>query len=240
MNRDERIAHLVACVAEEAGEIAQAAGKILRFGLFDRHPKRGNIDNLTLLVKEVNDLLACMEMLDEMGLNCDLACSGMINAKKERVEEYILYAEKAKAKQAEVEASEKAAAEKFAEFYVEGIKQDAARKKDAIDRFLEEKAKQERPVAFVNGVPVGIDGLITALETVMGLVQREIHESMSSCKEEAKDAEEQLELYEYLTTGDLIKTGDEVYFDGRWRIIEVNPTIPRSRVTAGAKVRRRI
>ena len=37
--------HFLACLAEEAGEVVQAVGKILRFGLDDKHPKTGDVPN---------------------------------------------------------------------------------------------------------------------------------------------------------------------------------------------------
>lgn len=85
----ERTKHLLACLAEEAGEVAQIVGKCLRFGMEDSHPKTGNIPNHVLMYNEVNDLIAVAEMLGIM------ASTPLINKKKKRVEEYIKYAEKA-------------------------------------------------------------------------------------------------------------------------------------------------
>ena len=54
--------HLLACLEEEAGEIAQVVGKGLRFGLDDANPKT-NVLNRDLLKAEVHDVIAIWQLL---------------------------------------------------------------------------------------------------------------------------------------------------------------------------------
>jgi NTP pyrophosphatase (non-canonical NTP hydrolase) len=90
MTQHERTEHLLACLAEESGEVTQLVGKCLRFGISDHHPKTGNIPNIELLQREYNDLLAVAETL---GLYRDPA---LIAAKQERIRRYMDYAAKNK------------------------------------------------------------------------------------------------------------------------------------------------
>src|ERR1041385_7734897 len=53
------------CLAEEAAEVAQAAAKILRFGIDDRYPMGSAKDRLIL---ELNDLVAVIEELGQCGV----------------------------------------------------------------------------------------------------------------------------------------------------------------------------
>jgi hypothetical protein len=80
--------HLLMCIAEESGEIAQIAGKAGRFGLADHHPKTDNVPNVDLLVAEINDLLAVAEMLGLEGIGDRSA----IDRKKARVLTFMHYA----------------------------------------------------------------------------------------------------------------------------------------------------
>lgn len=57
-----KLNHIIACVGEEAAEIAQAVGKIKRFGLYDAKEGRNNLEQL---VYEFKDLIAVMKMLDD-------------------------------------------------------------------------------------------------------------------------------------------------------------------------------
>ncbi len=87
--------HLLFTIAEEAGEVAQLAGKCGRFGLEDSHPKTGDVPNLTLLIGEINDLLGAVEMLVEGLPYAPMSYVGdreQINAKKLRIVEYMEYA----------------------------------------------------------------------------------------------------------------------------------------------------
>lgn len=77
--------HLLACLAEESGEVAQMVGKCLRFGLANCHPKTGNLPNKEMLRREFNDLYAVAEML---GLSIDPV---LVEAKKAKVKKYMQY-----------------------------------------------------------------------------------------------------------------------------------------------------
>lgn len=92
--------HLMVCGNEEAGEIAYAAlevakafSKILRFGSDDIHPER-NITAIQVLVAELNDLEAVIEMLHESGIDLQgLHDREAIEAKKIKVRKYMLHAQ---------------------------------------------------------------------------------------------------------------------------------------------------
>ena len=56
--------HLLACLSEEAGEVTQAVGKCLRFGMYDCPPNPEMLPNNEYLAKEVNDLLAVAELIN--------------------------------------------------------------------------------------------------------------------------------------------------------------------------------
>ena len=90
MELEKRTDHLLACLTEECGEVSQLVGKCLRFGIYDKHPKTGNIENFKLLEQEVNEVIAVAKMLK---IKTDLDWQ---ERKKLRVEEYILYAEREK------------------------------------------------------------------------------------------------------------------------------------------------
>lgn len=86
-----RLGHIIGCVTEEAGEVSQAIGKIVRFGLHDKKHSDGP-DNLTSLKNEVHDLVAvyqmlCMELGEESHFDIF-----KLSAKQERVEHYMKYA----------------------------------------------------------------------------------------------------------------------------------------------------
>ena len=97
MKRDD---HLLVILSEEAHEISMAAGRIgqaaskaLRFGMADGYPgtARTNRDDL---VKEVNDLVATLEMLQESGVELPgLFDLDAINAKKAKVEQFLLHSQ---------------------------------------------------------------------------------------------------------------------------------------------------
>lgn len=86
------IEHLLACLAEEGGEIAQAAGKAGRFGLQDTNPSDG-ISNQDRLVQEINDALSVAELLQEEGVEMlGVGDRAAIEAKKAKVRRYMAYA----------------------------------------------------------------------------------------------------------------------------------------------------
>ncbi len=80
--------HLLACIGEEAGEIAQAVGKIQRFGSDDVWPERG-CSNAEHLRKEIHDLIAVYEMYTDAPFAVD---PELVMAKWVRVEKYMRYA----------------------------------------------------------------------------------------------------------------------------------------------------
>ncbi|TNF09387.1 MAG: hypothetical protein EP323_00365 [Gammaproteobacteria bacterium] len=82
--------YLLACVSEEGGEIVQAAGKALRFGLLDKNPKSEGT-NWTDLRKEVHDLIAVYEMLCDEFDRVETLDRDLIEAKKVKVEHYMNY-----------------------------------------------------------------------------------------------------------------------------------------------------
>ncbi len=86
------IEHLLVCITEECGEIIQAADKALRFGLDDHAPGK-NQTNLEDLVKEVNDLVAVIEVLDKSGVTFSgLFSRDDIEAKKKKIQHFLEYA----------------------------------------------------------------------------------------------------------------------------------------------------
>lgn len=86
-----RIEHLLTCLAEEAAEVAQAATKALRFGLDDGYPGSGRT-NAQDIAKELNDLIAVAELLEECGALPRPHTIRDIEAKKARVIAFIDYA----------------------------------------------------------------------------------------------------------------------------------------------------
>lgn len=88
-----RIEHLLTCVSEEAGEVTQAACKAGRFGLTD-HPPGGGLQNADYMVRELNDLLAIFEMLQEEGVPLKgIGDRQAIFEKKAKVRAFMLYSE---------------------------------------------------------------------------------------------------------------------------------------------------
>lgn len=91
MNKEE---HLLSCLAEEAGEIVQAVGKALRFGLDDGYPGTDRTNEGDIQI-ELLQLIAVMEMLEDEGFitQRDLVKSrGVKIAKKAKVIEYMKHA----------------------------------------------------------------------------------------------------------------------------------------------------
>lgn len=82
--------YLLACLSEEGGEITQAVGKALRFGLLDENPNTKGT-NWTDLRKEVHDLIAVYEMLCEEFDRVETLDRDLIEAKKEKVRCYMCY-----------------------------------------------------------------------------------------------------------------------------------------------------
>jgi len=78
--------YLFGTLSEEAGEVVQVIGKILRFGEKDSHPKTENIPNIQLLHSELNDLFA---VALELGWKPDTVA---VKEKQAKVEKYWQYA----------------------------------------------------------------------------------------------------------------------------------------------------
>lgn len=57
-------AERLAMLAEEAGEIVQAVGKVLRHGYESHHPDNPNLSNRDLLAMEITDFLAVVELME--------------------------------------------------------------------------------------------------------------------------------------------------------------------------------
>lgn len=86
--------HYFTCLNEEAGEVIQATCKCMRFSEQDGYPNtdRTNISDLT---KEINDVLAVIELLQEEGVEFDrLFNREDIEAKKIRVKEWLHHSSK--------------------------------------------------------------------------------------------------------------------------------------------------
>lgn len=98
-----KIEHLTVCASEEAGEIAEIAfelgqvalklskdfHKALRFGYNDIDPAR-NKTKIELLAAEFNDLIGCMELLEESGIKFPgLFDRSAIDAKKAKVTHFL-------------------------------------------------------------------------------------------------------------------------------------------------------
>ena len=82
---------LLVHIAEEAGEIIQAVGKSLRFGLYDKYPDvpRTNREDLQL---ELTDIFAIAELLQDQGVLQPFDRVA-IDAKKEKVRRFLKYSE---------------------------------------------------------------------------------------------------------------------------------------------------
>jgi hypothetical protein len=90
-----RIEHLLFCLSEECDEVGQRASKAARFGLHEIQPGQ-DLDNTQRLMGEFCDLIGVMEMLFEAGLVnlSEEEAESRIQAKKAKVEEYLIYSAK--------------------------------------------------------------------------------------------------------------------------------------------------
>ena len=73
--------YLLYCIAEEAGEVAQAAAKALRFGMEDEHEGKTCAERL---LSEIHDLVAVYALLAPDATFDEEA----IQAKQEKVKQY--------------------------------------------------------------------------------------------------------------------------------------------------------
>ena len=88
------VEYLLMKVAEEAGEVAQMAGKSGVFGLYDQDLKYGNLPNIDLLIAEVNDLIAVTEMLSDYCVDIsNLGSRANIALKKQKVKKWMIYSQ---------------------------------------------------------------------------------------------------------------------------------------------------
>lgn len=83
--------HLLVCLAEECAEVAQRASKALRFGIDDVQAGQP-LTNKARLGEELADLEAVIQMVRAMGLIPDAPSVRRIEAKQQRVGDYMRYA----------------------------------------------------------------------------------------------------------------------------------------------------
>lgn len=85
-----RLEHLLFIVSEECAEIAQRASKCARFGLGDKEPGQ-DLTNEQRVWGEINDLMGSLEFLMETTGNTTGFSREAIDAKKAKVEKFLLY-----------------------------------------------------------------------------------------------------------------------------------------------------
>ncbi|HML33827.1 hypothetical protein [Sporomusa sphaeroides] len=81
--------HLLVCLAEECAEIQQAVTKALRFGLQDNYKDSTPAQDIA---RELCDLIAVVELLEEAGVIKKTGTIDAIERKKARVWHYMEYA----------------------------------------------------------------------------------------------------------------------------------------------------
>lgn len=228
MKKEARIKHLVAVVAEEAGELTQVCGKILRFGLRDLHPKTDNVPNIMLLHKEFNELIAVMEMLDVMGVFSEHKCATLydphiVDDKKRRVEKWMAYAEEQEIKRdkAAGEVCKNVAGEgpevnEVAEKYLSQLEQDLK-----LNGMLDDMIGTLAPGVFKNRRP-----------ELLGMIIR----LLGPLPPEPTVDTQQLSLFETLEPTAIMRDGDRVFYDGKW--LPVHNTTGCNVYVGNHKVRR--
>ena len=82
--------YLLTCLSEECSEVQLAISKANRFGLLDGYPGT-NRTNQGDLIKEFNDLLGVIEVLKETGILNIIADRKLIDLKKDKVKEFMIY-----------------------------------------------------------------------------------------------------------------------------------------------------
>jgi len=82
--------HLLTCLAEEAGEIVQACGKAMRFGLHNWYPgtDRTNADDID---RECTHLWTVRKMLADRGVFPKPTCRDTFEEKERKVREFMEY-----------------------------------------------------------------------------------------------------------------------------------------------------
>lgn len=83
--------HLLTCLAEECAEVQQAVAKALRFGLTDGYPNTDRT-NAGDIARELADLVAVAEMLEESGAVPRSHTLWDIEQKKAKVQTFLEYA----------------------------------------------------------------------------------------------------------------------------------------------------
>jgi NTP pyrophosphatase (non-canonical NTP hydrolase) len=78
----------LALLAEEAGEVVQIVGKILRHGLNSCHPKNASQDNADLLAIEIGDFQHAVELLAQAG---DVSVQAIQEARNDKAESVARY-----------------------------------------------------------------------------------------------------------------------------------------------------
>ena len=78
-------------LSEEASEVIQAVSKITRFGEMSISPYE-NRANIFLLIKEINDFMAVVELLQEH-YGVPILCKDQIDKKKAKIKEYKIYSQ---------------------------------------------------------------------------------------------------------------------------------------------------
>lgn len=79
-------------LSEEASEVIQAVSKIIRFGEMSVSPYDNNQANIFLLIKEINDFMAVVELLQEH-YGVPILCKDQIDKKKAKIAEYKIYSQ---------------------------------------------------------------------------------------------------------------------------------------------------
>ena len=79
-------------LSEEASEVIQAVSKIIRFGEMSVSPYDNNQANIFLLIKEINDFMAVVELLQEH-YGVPILCKDQIDKKKAKIVEYKIYSQ---------------------------------------------------------------------------------------------------------------------------------------------------
>lgn len=81
-------AERLAILSEEAGEVVQAIGKILRHG-YESEPPGGGLANREYLEREVGDLLGVLDLMVERGDLNDLSIAKYRREKQPRMGKYL-------------------------------------------------------------------------------------------------------------------------------------------------------
>lgn len=81
---------LFTVLMEECGEAIVAVSKILRFGLYNRHPD-GDPENREKLVEELGDIKAIMQILSERDIFAAEEIDRRVAVKLRKLDQYMLH-----------------------------------------------------------------------------------------------------------------------------------------------------